>query len=506
MNVFEFLFERAVNSRPAVVLEGEQWTYAETISFAQRTASLLKENGFEPGDRVAILSDNSLFWIQAYLGTIYALGTAVPLPSKIQLVQLPGLLDWLDCKFVFVRSLNIAAELSQQCEQVIFVKDLSRPERISRLRDTGTASLHYPPPALPPDERLAALMLTSGSANEPRAVMISHKNIVANTISIIEALRLQSDDRVLCIMPFSYCFSTSLLHTHFRTGATIALSSSSFTPGNTLRALKDFKCTTLAGTPSVFQWLLRTNSFAKNPVPTLRRIQQAGGRLASAFIQTLQEVLPHAQINIMYGQTEATARLTTLPPELIGKKRDSVGLPIPGINISILDKNGKVCPPRQNGEITASGDSIALGYWKNEAATELRFREGRLHTGDIGFKDEDGFIYIVDREEDFIKAAGFRFSASLVEDCIHDLPSVVEVAVVGVPHRLLGEASKAYVVVRPGAVLTQKIVIRHCRKALPHYMAPRQTVIVAELPKNASGKVMKSTLRRLEKNYENVYS
>jgi acyl-coenzyme A synthetase/AMP-(fatty) acid ligase len=200
----------------------------------------------------------------------------------------------------------------------------------------------------------------------------------------------------------------------------------------------------------------------------------------------------------MYGQTEATARLTTLPPDLINPKPNSVGLPVPGVDIAVLDENGDRCPARQKGEITATGDSIALGYWENERATSRRFRKGRLHTGDIGFKDEDGFVYIVDREEDFIKAGGFRFSASLVEDCIHTLPSVVEVAVVGVPHRLLGEASKAYVVVRPGAVLTQKIVNQHCRKALPHYMAPRETVIVTELPKNASGKVLKSTLRHLE--------
>lgn len=498
MNVFEFLFERAVNSRIAVVHEGEPSTYSEIISLSERTASLLKENGFQPGDRVAILADNSPFWIQSYLGTIYAGGIAVPLSSKIRPAELPALLHWLGCNFVFVRSLNLAAEGIQECGQVVFVEDLSSPGRVRKIPNPRIARDHHPTPASPTNDRLAALMMTSGSANDPRAVMISHKNIIANTTSIIEALRLQSDDRVLCIMPFSYCFSTSLLHTHFRIGATIALHSGSFTPGATLKAVAASECTTLAGTPNVFQWLLRTNSFAKNPVPTLRRIQQAGGRLAPAFIRSLQQALPKAQIYVMYGQTEATARLTTLPPEFISDKPNSVGLPLPGVDIAVLDENGNACLVRQNGEITARGASIASGYWENEKATRLRFREGRLHTGDIGFKDEDGFIYIVDREEDFIKAAGFRFSASLVEDCIHDLPSVVEVAVVGVPHRLLGEASKAYIVVSPRSVLTQNIVKQHCRKTLPHYMAPRQTVIVAELPKNSSGKVMKSTLRRLE--------
>jgi long-chain acyl-CoA synthetase len=498
MNVIEFLFEHAQNNRTAVLLEGEQFTYGEVLDLSRRAATLLKENGFQPGDRVAILSDNSLFWIQAYLGTLYALGVTVPLPFRIRPEQLPSLLRWLGCNFVFVRSLHLAATLVQECEQVIFVEDLSRAERMSKVRNTGGARDDSPNPPLPPNDHLAALMLTSGSASDQRAVMISHKNIIANTTSIIDALQLQNNDRVLCIMPFSYCFSTSLLHTHFRIGGTVALYSGTFAPGRALRVLDASKCTTLAGTPSVFQWLLRTNSFASNPTPTLRQVQQAGGRLAPAFIPALQEALPNAQIHIMYGQTEATARLTALPPERIADKPGSVGLPISGVETSVVDESGEPCVPRKNGEITASGDNIALGYWKDATATALRFRNGRLYTGDIGFKDEDGFFYIVDREEDFIKAAGYRFSASLVEDCIHELPSVVEVAVVGVPYRLLGEASKAYIVVKPGTVLTHKAVKHHCRRVLPHYMAPRQTVIVAELPKNASGKVMKSILRRLE--------
>ena len=498
MNVFEFLFEYADNNRPAVVLESEELTYGDLIALSNLTASLLKQNGFQVGDRVAILSDNSPFWIQAYLGTLAALGVAVPIPPNIRPTQLPQLLHWLGCNFVFVRSLNIAASLVQECGQVVFVEDLSKQERMSRVKHAATTQDVHPAPQLPGNERLAALMLTSGSASDPRAVMISHKNIVANTIAIVDALRIQPDDRVLCIMPFSYCFSTSLLHSHLRIGGSLALYPGTFTPGRTLRAINASASTTLAGTPSVFQWLLRTNSFAKNPVPALRKIQQAGGRLAPAFIHALHEILPETQIHIMYGQTEATARLTVLPPNKISDKTTSVGLPIRGVTINAINKEGKSCQPREIGEITASGENIALGYWKDESATALRFRDGRLHTGDIGYLDDDGFLYIVDREEDFIKAGGHRFSASTVEDCIHELPSVVEVAVVSVPHPVLGEASKAYIVVKPGSVLTPKMVRRHCRQALPHYMAPRQTVIVTELPKNASGKVMKSTLRHLE--------
>lgn len=500
MDVFQFIFGQAESHRTAVLYEDTSLTYGEVIALSQGVASLLKASGLQPGDRVAIIADNSPFWIQSYFGALLANGVAVPIAPAVTPAQLPSLLDWLSCGFVFVRSQNIAAFLTQVCHQTIFVEDSSVPERASNLSSSGHCQTNTTFAKLPAEVRmqLAVLMLTSGSVSDPKAVMISHKNIVANTISIIKALQLEASHRVLCLMPLSYCFSTSLLHTHFRVGGTVVLYPGSFTPGKTLRLIGATECTTLAGTPSVFQALLRTHGFAAYPTPSLRFIQQAGGRLAPAFVQALHEAVPDARIHIMYGQTEATARLTVLPAERISDKPDSVGIPIPGVAMEVLGQDGLPRPDRQTGEITASGENVALGYWRDEAATATRFRNGRLFTGDIGFRDDEGFYYIVDREEDFIKAAGHRFSASLVEDCILQIPNVVEVAVVAVPHRTLAEASKAYIVVKPGTELTHNTVAKHCRKALPHYMAPRQTVIVAELPKNANGKVLKSILRRLE--------
>ncbi len=496
MNVFEYLFERSIGNRIALVHDGGSTTYAELFDSASALGNSLTASGLEPGDHVAILANNSLFWIKSYLGILYAGGVAVPLPPIIHAEQLPSLLRWLGCRFLLVQPERIASGTVVSGAPVVLVADSSYPGGLRRIETTEDPPLNADDAAVAAGQ-IAALMLTSGSAVAPRAVMVSHHNIVANTESIIEALHLESDHRMLCAMPFAYCFSTSLLHTHFRVGASLALYSGVFAPGKALEAIDAYSCTSLAGIPSVFQVLLTNHSFSAHPTPSLRCVQQAGGRLAPAFIQALHEILPEARIHVMYGQTEATARLTALPPERLTSKIDSVGLPIPGVEIAIVGDDGAACSPRQVGMITAAGHNVALGYWRDPASSAARFRDGRLHTGDVGFCDEDGFLYIVDREEDFIKAAGHRFSARVVEECIAALPGVVEVAVVGVPHRTLGEAAKAYIVLKPGSSLTKTLVVRNCRDSLPHYMAPRQVAIVGELPRNAKGQVMKSTLRRL---------
>jgi len=497
MNAFEFIFERAESGRTAVLCDEARITYGELIESATGAGSLLKTAGLEPGDHVAIFSDNSVFWIEAYLGVLYASGVVAPLPPRIMAIQIPSLLKWLECEFIFVEKKYADQLSSLEAGGFAFVEDplrLGYVSRIGAIRKSPARDL----PLLGSKDHMASLMLTSGSTSEPRAVQVSHRNIVSNTKSIVEALHLTADHRMLCVMPFSYCFSTSLLHTHLRVGGSLAIYSGTFAPGRALNVLSSLECSSLAGIPSVFQVLSRTGSFGAHPTPSLRYIQQAGGRLAPMYVQALQEAIPQAKIYLMYGQTEATARLTVLPANRLSDKIDSVGVAVPGVELSVLKEDGTQAIERETGEIVARGDNVTVGYWRDEVATRARFRGNALHTGDMGFRDEEGYFYIVDREEDFIKAAGHRFSAQRVENCIQALPGVLEVAVVGVPHRTLGEASKAYIVLKPGTQLTQSTVMRCCRKDLPHYMAPRQIVIVAELPKNSAGKVLKSALRRLE--------
>ena len=346
-----------------------------------------------------------------------------------------------------------------------------------------------------PDD-LATLMFTSGSTEKPRGVMVSHRNITANTESIIQYLGLRETDRMMTVLPFHYCFGTSLLHTHLRVGGSLVVDSRFLYPEKILQRMLETECTGFAGVPSHYQILLRNSSLRKKTFPYLRYFQQAGGHLAPAFIRELKQALPRTQIFIMYGQTEATARLSYLPPELLDTKLGSVGKGIPGVKLRVVDESGREVHPGEVGEIVAEGENIAIGYWRAPAETAVAFRNGELHTGDMATMDKDGYVYIVDRAKDFLKIGGKRISCCQIEDQLLECDEVLEAAVVGIPDEVLGEAVKAFVVPRmPNYSKLQEDLDCFCKKHMPPQLIPREIVVTSALPKNSAGKVLKQKLR-----------
>jgi acyl-CoA synthetase (AMP-forming)/AMP-acid ligase II len=345
---------------------------------------------------------------------------------------------------------------------------------------------------------LAALMYTSGSTGKPRGVIVSHRNIVANTESIIQYLHLSESDRIMAVLPFHYCFGTSLLHTHLRVGGSLVLDSRFLYPETILKRMIETKCTGFAGVPSHFQILLRKSGLGKKEFSDLRYVQQAGGQLAPIFVRELQEALPKTQIFIMYGQTEATARLSYLPSELLTEKLGSVGKGIPGVRLSVLDEFGRQVLPGETGEIVAEGDNVALGYWGDPVETTNIFRGGRLHTGDLATIDEDGFIYILDRAKDILKCGGKRASCRQVEKQLQTFECLLEAAVVGVPDEVLGEAVNAFLVARfPDCPKFVQCFQDFCKAHLSPEVVPKEFVLLPALPKNSAGKIDKQNLKKL---------
>ena len=343
---------------------------------------------------------------------------------------------------------------------------------------------------------LAALMFTSGSTGTPRGVMVSHRNIAANTESIVASLGLTRSERIMSVLPFYYCFGASLLHTHLRVGGSVVINNRFTYPQLVLDQMLETGCTGIAGVPSTYQILLRNSAFPRTRFPKLRKIQQAGGKLPNVFISELRTAHPDAEYFLMYGQTEATARLSCLPPSLLDTKLGSIGKGIPGVNLQVLTSDGTPVKPGETGEVVARGDSITPGYWKDEEATKQCFRDGALWTGDLATVDEDGFIFVVDRAKDFIKPTGHRIACKQIEDHLVAIPDVVEAAVIGIPDDVLGEAVKAFVSLRRGATVGESDVVAHCRKVMPPYMVPREVVVMNSLPKNSSGKVDKMSLKK----------
>ena len=301
----------------------------------------------------------------------------------------------------------------------------------------------------------------------------------------------------MALLQFFYCFGTSLLHSHLRAGGSIVMATSFVYPELVLNQMQAAACTGLAGVPSTYQTLLRNSTFPQRQFPSLRKLQQAGGKLQPVLIQELITAVPQAKVYVMYGQTEATARLSYLPPELLGPKLGSIGKGIPGVTLKVIGEDGQPVKPGDVGEIFAWGDNVSPGYWNDLDASAEKFVAGSLRTGDLATVDDEGYIFIVDRKADFIKSFGFRVSSQRVEECILEIRDVVGAAVIGEPDLVRGEAIWAFVVPRTGTNLTKDDIQTHCASRMANYMVPKEVVFLERLPMNAHGKIVKNELRRM---------
>jgi long-chain acyl-CoA synthetase len=486
MNVADYLLERGQDRHVALVADRSYYTYRDLRRAAASLAREILEAGAQPGDAVGLLAANSPFWVAAYLAIMKLGCVAVPFNPASMPAELSVMASFTGCQVICLQRRHMRRFADALAGGMRLIYD-------DFPGDSDQAMAVWN--SLPDLEQDAALMLTSGTTSSPRVVRVTHKNIKANTDSIITCLGLTDADRIMAVLPFHYCFGTSLLHTHLRVGGSLVLCNSFVYPQTVLDLMQSEECTGFAGVPSMYQTLLRDSTFPKREFPHLRKIQQAGGKLPPILIQELVDCRPDAQVFIMYGQTEATARLSILSPELLPSKLGSVGRGMPGVELRVVDDSGQDVAPGEVGEIVARGDNVSPGYLNNPEATSGKFVDGMLHTGDLATVDADGFIYIVDRSSDFIKSHGYRVSSQQIEETILKLADLVAAAVIGEPDLAAGEAIIAYVVIRKGSPLSPEDIHAHCRQNLPRYMWPKEVVAVDSLPISAQGKIVKSILR-----------
>ena len=501
-NVGDFLLNGKEPARVALRLLHTDYSYGDLAAASDDVAKYIVQKGGQKRDRVILVSENTFFWVAAYLGILKAGLVCVPLPSALSPDDLDYILETTEARFAFLQH-GFAVRNGSRIRQSILVTDSEadlaggqKALSFAELRAEVAQSDSVLPEVNPDD--LAALMFTSGSTGRPRGVMVSHANIMANTESIVEYLGLTENDRIMTVLPFHYCFGTSLLHTHLRVGGSLVVDSRFRYQETVLQRMQDTECTGFAGVPSHFQILLRKSSLRKKNFPRLRYVQQAGGHLAPSFIRELHEALPNTRVFVMYGQTEATARLSYLPPEMLERKIGSIGRGMPGVNLCVLKPTGEEVRPGEVGEIVAEGENITCGYWHEPRESAISFRDGKLYTGDLATVDEDGFIYVVDRAKDFLKCGGKRVSCRQLEDQLLEFDGLLEAAVIGVPDDMLGEAVKAFVVPREaGSEGLEGRLHIFCKERMPLELIPREIVVLGGLPKNSSGKVLKQNLRIL---------
>ena len=474
-------------------------TYAEINSEANSMAHRLRDLGIGEGDRVVLLSENGLRYVAGYYGALKSGAVVAPLSTDLKPDGLSPLLAELEPTIVMASSrferLLQATDLDRFPIRAVVLdnRTLSWSSTSFDVREWGelVKNGNGANPELPlAQDSLANIIYTSGSSGRPKGVMLSHRNIVTNTQSIRRSLDLTEADIQMVVLPFFYVMGQSLLNTHLAVGGRLVINNKFAYPAAVLKEMVDEKVTGLSGVPSTFAYLLHRSPLARyrDRLHSLRYCSQAGGHMSRAVKKELRRVLPaHTRIYIMYGCTEASARLSCLEPEAFEDKIDSIGKAIPDMSLAVLDEHRRELPPGRQGELVASGPSIMLGYWRDPEATRRVLDEKGYHTGDLAHRDDDGYFYVAGRNDDLLKVGGHRINPTEIEDALMESDLLTEVVIQGVADDLLGHRLVAVAVSRNGC--TENDILSFCAERLPRHKVPSQVKLVSALPKSANGKI-----------------
>ena len=481
----------------AVVAPGARVTWARLESGARQVAAWLQNHGLQPGDRVVLQLPNSAEYIAAYFGILRAGGVVVGLHPGLLPEELDRLLAHSEARCMITT-----------LDQHQLLKSRTQPPVLPCVPNSllefgvdglGVVTTDHEPTVRP--EALAQIIYTSGTTGRPKGVCLTHSALVANTRAIVECLRLTETDIGLGALPFVYSYGNSVLLTHVAAGSRLVLPHDLVFWNRTLDLLQREAVTGLSGVPATFAMLFQKSNFASREFPHLRYVTCAGGALPEEVFHRLRGVLPHVDIHLMYGQTEAGARLSMLPPGDVIDRPRSIGRGLPGVTLQVVDPQGQVVRGNQEvGELVAQGPNLMQGYWKDPELTSQVLRDGWLHTGDLACRDEQGFLFIVGRRVDMIKVGAYRVAPAELEEILCGCPGVAEVAVVGLPDSLWGQVPVAFVVPQQNLEppLSSDAVLEYVSGKVPVFKRPRSVRLVLALPRTLNGKINRLKLMDLE--------
>jgi long-chain acyl-CoA synthetase len=463
-------------------------------------ARALVDAGVKPGDRVVLLCENSPDYVFCYYGILKTGAIAVSLNTELKPDGLRELLGELSPPVLILSSKFETAlaslELSAFGIRRLFVLNPRLSWSPAGLAVSSLAEQLGGRPEhnldLEIDPRACAeIVYTSGSLGKPKGVMLSHANIAANTQAIMGYLDLTPRDVQMVVLPFFYVMGKSLLNTHIAAGGKIVINNQFAYTASVLRQMAEEGVTGFSGVPSTYAHLLFKSPLAqyRDRLPTLRYCSQAGGHMSKYIKLELLKILPsHTRLFIMYGATEASARLTYLRPEVLREKIESIGQPLSGVTIKILSAEGKILQTGETGELVAQGDNIMIGYYRDEDSTRKVLDRNGYHTGDMGYYDEGGFLYVTGRKDNQLKIGGHRVQPREIEDVLMESGLVYECLIFGIPDPLLGRRLAGLIVPgQPAPDLLDRI-LKYCASKLPKYKMPESLLLVESIPKNPNGK------------------
>ncbi|BEV44895.1 class I adenylate-forming enzyme family protein [Afipia carboxidovorans] len=467
---------RARGAHPAIKTEKAAFTYDWLLRAAESVRRYLcSREGFASGARVALKLANSPEYVAAFYGTLLADGVVVPLPVALEPQRLQQIEDACRPDILIVPK-NLADKTSDVVTLIADAPDSIARPALQRGRDD-----------------LAMLLFTSGSTGLPKGVMLSHGNLLANARAILHELPITPDERALVLLPFCHAFGNSILQTHVLAGATMVFAGALMFPATIPQAIAKFSATSFSAVPEVYGMLLKYGGLGDQKMPSLRYMSVAGGGLRHDLSLRVAELIKPAEFYVMYGQSEASARLAVLPPAELKAREGSIGRALDGVALAVMDDAGAALPSGEAGMLCARGPNVMLGYWQDSAATaDVLGADGWLRTGDLARRDADGYFYIEGRANLLVKVQGYRVHPAEVESVVEAAFPGVRAVAVPVPHA--GDTRFALFVAPQGATVDSASLRATCQKALPPYKVPLHIAIVEELPLTSGYKVDRSAL------------
>jgi long-chain acyl-CoA synthetase len=491
MNVADLLRDtsRRLPDKVALVVDasGERLSFAFLDEGSDRVAAALQNWGVAPGDRVAILMHNIPEFIPAYFGILRAGAVVVPVHALLTPTEVAGILQ--DCGAAVVLSAE-AFEPTARAAVPDATSVVSTAGWEEFLQEGGEVI-----EVARDDDDVAVLAYTSGTTGTPKGAMLTHGNLLANLRQqmAIPEDHVREEDVLFLALPLFHIFGLNVtVGLIAKTGATGVLVER-FDPVTALRTIQDLKVTVVFGAPTMFGAWVSLPGADQYDLSRVRLAVSGAAPLAPEVLRDFRDMFG-VDIYEGYGLTETAPTLTSARMAT-SVRPGSVGLPLPEVELRIVDETGKDVEVGDPGEIFVRGPNVFKGYWNREEESRAAFVDGWFRTGDVALRDEDGYIYLVDRKRDLIIVSGFNVFPSEVEQALLANPKVAEAAVVGVPHAYTGEAVKAYVVLAPGVDASAAEVMAEVQERLARFKRPEELEIVEALPHALTGKILRRVLR-----------
>ncbi len=506
MTLYDMLARTAANApaAPALRFRDRTWHYGELLAAVDGFAAGVSALGVSKRGRIALLLPNCPPFVIAYLGASRAGATVVPInvlyrPDEARYILLDSDVEVLITAEPFRPLVQALRPRVPSLRHVVMVSE--HPVEADELAFSALCA-HRPGRGVALSARdVAVILYTSGTTGRPKGAMLTHRNLLANVESCCGVLHVTPDDVFLSALPLFHAFAAMVfLVLPVYTGAVSHLMER-FLPAHTLQVLEGSKATVFGGVPSMFGLMLQLSRETHPDLSQLRLCVSGGAPLPPETWMAFEQEYDVKMVE-GYGLTEAAPVVAVNPPDGV-RKPGSIGLPLPGIRVKLVDERGCAVPPGVIGELAVRGDNIMKGYLGLPQETQASIRSGWLFTGDLARADEDGYLYIVGRKKELIIVGGLNVYPGEVERVLVEHPAVLEAAAFGVPDASRGEAVWAAVVLRPNARATAQELQAFCRERLASYKVPRGIDFKPELPKNALGKVLRHVLgqevtRRLE--------